>query len=224
MRYLRFSIGTLLIITSVIAITIAWWPVPDGIRSFSGGLIRNQFVWFDGANAVVDDGSGFLTGPFAWSPSKLIEGSGSVVSLFFLEAGEATDSGSHTCIEIQLPAKVHRWQQFALGPVGANREVCPSLSETDPTKRSLMKVSEVAITHRSGMWFPAPAIEATYSGQLTILGSTKDYVTVKLQLSGLADLGIEEEPEIYTLERRAFEDDAKDENEDQQSVMTTKAN
>lgn len=196
---LRFSIATLLFFTFVIAAIIAWWPVPDGQRSTDvAGFFGTdtQFVWCDDAQGTVELNS--PEEPMVWQSSGIIEGSESVISLIW------RGPGSFKQIQIQMPARVHRWERFSLRPLDRDRENSHSLS-TEDRQRSKMREAEVAITFYSERQLPLPPEEvAKLSGSLSILGIDKATVTVSLTLENLAYYGFENETQVYSLDRQSF--------------------
>ena len=198
MKHLRFSIFTLLVLTSLISVALACWPIPDGLRSFNDGrLLRNDFQWHDHAIGRVVENN--ILGPFAWAPSGAEQGDGSVISLVWIKFGETPGSGSSTHIQIQLPSEIHRWQRFSLRPTDGAGITSKERSWVNE-KQTLMKHLDISVGYSEKFPRQHP-LPQTFYGELTILGITQKCVTVKLALKELSDYGIGGEPEIYTLER-----------------------
>ena len=207
MNRIRFSIAGMLVFVALVAVTLRFWPIPDGLASSkhsspNGEESFAEFIWFDDASGMVelDYTSSDLS---TWSPSESIVGDQSVISLHWGSYSKfAVGGGEHTQINIQLPKTIHRWQRFNLKLPQTKREIYPTPSAMD-CERSLMNVSEIAITRFSNPGlFTIRASESNFDGELKILGVSSSTVTINLRLANMDDFGMDDLDCIYALERR----------------------
>ena len=202
-RWLRFTLSGLFLVTLMVALVIRFWVVsiPEGLRSAEftdadGDEMFAEYIWYDEATAEVEK-SFNMDGSESWCPYNVEAGTGSVV---YLSWG-SREFPNYTNVQIQLPERVRRWQKFDLKPAGFNRRLLARKSWLNDDLSALTD-SEISMFRFMGqIGYSLTPNQVGFDGSLTILGITKESVTIKLPISGATDFDIEGKTKVFELAR-----------------------
>ncbi len=180
-RFARFSIASLLVATSIVAVAVCFWPRPPmepiiHRKTVGQSEITGMYYWFDDARGVINK-----TYDDKWESHGQRVGKGNVISIWHLVHAIGTLNGTcYNRLQIQIPSRVAVDDHFDINIVNSSRaktyfeddETCSEMDDGEATVFRFYNPSMDSLT------------DETHGalGSIKILDITRNFVEIELDL------------------------------------------